>query len=54
MGGDIDKKIMRLKDLAIDRCRERIEQVKLKAKELINRDGPERQEKNQIIFNRTV
>lgn len=47
MAGDIDKKIVRLKDLAIDRCRERIEQAKLKAKELINGEGAERQkEKN--------
>jgi len=47
MAGDIDKKIVKLKDLAIDRCRERIEQAKLKAKEFINRDSPERQkEKN--------
>jgi hypothetical protein len=51
MTGDIDKKIVKLKDLAIDRCRERIERAKLKAKELMNGEGPERQRErktNQI------
>jgi hypothetical protein len=43
MAGDIDKKIVKLKDLAIDRCRERIEQAKLKAKELINGKNLNRQ-----------
>ena len=43
MACDIDKKIVKLKDLAIDRCRERIEQAKLKAKEFINGESPERQ-----------
>jgi hypothetical protein len=41
MTGDIDKKIVKLKDLAIDRCRERIEQAKLKAKEVMNTPKPE-------------
>jgi hypothetical protein len=43
MAGDIDKKIVRLKDLAIDRCRDRIEQAKLKAKEFINGENLKRQ-----------
>jgi hypothetical protein len=47
MGGDIDKKIVRLKDLAIDRCRERIEQAKLKAKDLMNGEGLERQKEKK-------
>ena len=41
MTGEIDKKIVKLKDLALDRCRERIEQAKLKAKELMNTPKPE-------------
>jgi hypothetical protein len=36
MVSDIDKKIVKLKDFAIDRCRERIEQARFRAKELIN------------------
>jgi len=36
-----------LKDLAIDRCRERIEQAKLKAKELMNGEGLERQKEKK-------
>jgi hypothetical protein len=48
MTGDIDKKIVKLKDLAIDRCRERIEQAKLKAKELMNGgEGLERQKEKK-------
>ena len=47
MAGDIDKKIVKLKDLAIDRCRERIEQAKLKAKEFINGESPERQKEKK-------
>jgi hypothetical protein len=47
MSGDIDKKIVRLKDLAIDRCRERIEQAKLKAKDLMNGEGLERQKEKK-------
>ena len=43
MAGDIDKKIVKLKDLAIDRCRERIEQTRIKAKELINGKNLNRQ-----------
>jgi hypothetical protein len=47
MTGDIDKKIVKLKDLALDRCRERIEQAKIKAKELMNGEGPERQKEKK-------
>jgi hypothetical protein len=47
MAGDIDKKIVKLKDLAIDRCRERIEQAKLKAKELMNGEGLEGQKEKK-------
>ncbi|MGD1005018.1 MAG: hypothetical protein ABR887_06295 [Methanoregulaceae archaeon] len=41
MAHDINKKIERLKDVAIGRCRERIEQAACKAKELLNRPKPE-------------
>jgi len=36
-----DKKIGKLKDMAIGRCRERIEQAACKAKELVNKPSPE-------------
>jgi hypothetical protein len=39
-----DKKIEKLKDLAIWRCRERIERAACKAKELMNTQIPERQD----------
>ena len=42
---DSDKKISKLKDLAISRCRERIEQAACKAKEFMNKPKPEGQEK---------
>jgi len=44
MSLDSDKKIGKLKDIAIGRCRERIEQAACKAKELINNSSPERKE----------
>lgn len=47
MTGEIDKKIVKLKDLALDRCRERIEQAKLKTKELMNGEGSERQKEKK-------
>jgi hypothetical protein len=36
-----------LKDLAIDRCREQIEQARIKAKELINGESFERQKEKK-------
>jgi hypothetical protein len=42
---DSDKKIGKLKEIAIGRCRERIEQAACKAKELMNKPKPEGQEK---------
>jgi hypothetical protein len=41
---DSDKKIWKLKDMAIERCRERIEQAACKAKELMNKPIPEKQD----------
>jgi hypothetical protein len=41
MSQDSGKKIGKLKDIAIDRCRERIEQAACKAKELMNKPSPE-------------
>jgi hypothetical protein len=38
---DSDKKIGKLKDIAIGRCRERIELAACKAKELMNNPAPE-------------
>jgi len=38
---DSDKKIGKLKDIAIGRCRERIEQAACKAKELMNKPSSE-------------
>jgi hypothetical protein len=43
MARDINNKIDMLKGLAIYRCRERIEQAKCKAKELINGENPKKQ-----------
>jgi hypothetical protein len=37
MSQDSEKKIGKLKNIAIDRCRERIEQAACKAKELVNK-----------------
>jgi hypothetical protein len=41
MAGNINNKIGKLKDMAIGRCRERIEQAACKAKELMNRPKSE-------------
>ena len=41
MAGNINNQIGKLKDIAIGRCRERIEQAACKAKELMNRPKPE-------------
>ena len=41
MSRNSDKKIGKLKDMAIGRCRERIEQAACKAKELMNKPKPE-------------
>jgi hypothetical protein len=43
MARDINNKIAILKDMAIGRCRERIEQAKCKAKEWINGEKPKGQ-----------
>jgi hypothetical protein len=48
---DSDKKIGKLKDIAIGRCRERIEQAACKAKELMNKPLPEGQKKSDIYYN---
>jgi hypothetical protein len=42
---DSDRKIGKLKDMAIGRCMERIEQAASKAKELMNKPNREGQEK---------
>lgn len=47
MAGDLDNNIVKLKDLALDRCRERIERAKFKAKELINGEGLNRQKEKE-------
>jgi hypothetical protein len=44
MSLDSDKKIGKLKGIAIDRCRERIERAACKAKELMNKPIPEGQD----------
>ncbi len=41
MAGNINNKIGKLKDIAIGRCRERIEQAACKAKGLMNRPKSE-------------
>jgi hypothetical protein len=51
MTRDTNNKIERLKDLAINRCRERIEQAKCKAKEFINGENLKNQKENNT--NRT-
>jgi hypothetical protein len=42
---DSDKKIGKLKDIAIGRCRERLEQAACKAKELMNKPSEGKDEK---------
>ena len=44
MVSDLNKKIEKLKEMAIGRCRERIEQVACKAKGLIKGQKPEEHE----------
>ena len=44
MALDSDKMIWKLKDMAIERCRERIEQAACKAKDLMNKPTPEKQD----------
>jgi hypothetical protein len=51
MARDVDNKIERLKGLAIDRCRERIEQAKCRAKEFINGENLKNQKEDNT--NRT-
>jgi hypothetical protein len=46
MARDINNKIERLKDLAINRCRDRIEQAKCKAKEFINGENLKKQKED--------
>jgi hypothetical protein len=41
MSQDSERKIGKLKNIAIDRCRERIEQAACKAKELMNKPKSE-------------
>ena len=50
MAHDINKKIERLKDVAIGRCRERIEQAACKAKELLNRPKHEGQKEGDSNY----
>jgi len=45
MAFESDKKIDKLKDIAIGRCRERIEMAACKAKELMNNPTPEGKDK---------
>jgi hypothetical protein len=45
---DSDKKIGKLKDIAIGRCRERIEMAACKAKEVINNPTPDRKDKGYL------
>ncbi|MDO8873029.1 MAG: hypothetical protein Q7V05_09920 [Methanoregula sp.] len=51
MTHDINNKIGKLKDMAIGRCRERIEQAACKAKEIMNR--PKSEEQKQETTNYT-
>jgi hypothetical protein len=50
MTSDINNKIGKLKNLAIDRCRERIEQAACKAKELMNRPKSEGQKEGTTNY----
>jgi len=47
---DVNNKIGKLKDMAIGRCRERIEQAACKAKELMNKPKSERQEQGTTNY----
>jgi hypothetical protein len=50
---DSDKKIGKLKDMAIMRCRERLEQAACKAKELMNNPSSERKDEKYRYNNQT-
>jgi hypothetical protein len=50
MTSDINNKIGKLKNLAIDRCRERIEQAACKAKEIMNRPKSEGQKEGTTDY----
>jgi hypothetical protein len=50
MTSDINNKIGKLKNLAIDRCRERIEQAACKAKEIMNRPKSEGQKEGTTNY----
>ena len=51
MTQDSEKKIGKLKNIAIDRCRERIEQAACKAKELMNKPKSEGQKEGTTNYN---
>jgi len=53
MSQDSEKKIGKLKNIAIDRCRERIEQAACKAKELMNKPSPEGKDERYRYTNQT-
>jgi len=50
MTRDINNKIGKLKDMAIGRCRERIEQAACKAKELMNKPTSEGQKEGTANY----
>jgi hypothetical protein len=50
MAQDINKKIEKLKDMAVGRCRERIDQAACKAKELLNRPKTEGRKKEDADY----
>jgi len=50
MTHDISNKIGKLKDMAIGRCRERIEQAACKAKELMNKPKSEGQKQETADY----
>jgi hypothetical protein len=50
MSQDSEKKIGKLKDMAIGRCRERIEQAACKAKELMNKPKYEGQKEGTTNY----
>ena len=49
-----DKKIGKLKDIAIGRCRERLEQAACKAKELMNKPIPEGQDIRERYYDKSA
>jgi hypothetical protein len=50
MSQDSEKKIGKLKDMALGRCRERIEQAACKAKELMNKPKSEGQKEGTTHY----